>query len=828
MSLPAVSTPAVSWLRRLEAQVVLGVSLLVFLSLGAVLFATTRAVTRQSRNRAAADLESGRAAFDRLLQSRAGSSAALTRLVTDLPVFRAVVSDPRVAQDPATMDSMTDRYREQLGAELCVVTDLEGKWMSKPGWTGGDAPTHEFNSLIKEALTGTARRDILPLGDRLLLLVVEPVRFADEILGAIAVGYALDDDVAHELASVSNFHVNLVNGTHLSGSSLPGAARTALERELAQNRGRPSAPGVSASFRELETERYVEGVFPLTAGSFDTGARLILLEDWKPTEDFLATLRVQIAAATGVIFVLALGGAVVFSRRTSRPVREIALAAGDIASGNWSRQVPVGGSVEAATMAEAFNAMSASLRATQERLVHDAFHDPLTQLPNRALFMDRLHRAFTRRSRHPEYTFAVLFMDLDRFKTVNDSIGHPAGDRLLLEMAERLGRALRGMDTVSRSAAHTDGDAPHTLARVGGDEFTILLEDLTDASDAVRIAERLQKAVSMPIVLDRQEVFTSVSIGITVVAPTHRSGDDLIRDADIAMYRAKTSGGACCAVFDASMHRRAVEQLQLETDLRHAIERDEFRLHYEPIVDLRAGRIAGYEALVRWQHPVQGLLSPAVFLPVAEETGLITLIDDWVLRQACLDAKRWQGSLPGAWDLSVSVNVSAPGFSQPNFVSRVSRALRHSALRPSDLRLEITESAAMKDAERTTTILTELRALGVRISLDDFGMGYSSLSYLQRFPVDTLKIDRSFVLGIGDNKENREIVRTIVSLGHSLKLDVIAEGAETADQVAYLQQLKCGFCQGYFFARPLPFEELGSVRKPPAALSSALGELRVS
>jgi diguanylate cyclase (GGDEF)-like protein len=811
----------------MEAQVVLGVSLLVFMSLGAALFATTRAVTTQSRNRAKADLEAGRAAFDRLLQSRAESSAALTRLVTNLPVFRAVVSDPRVARDPATMDAMTEQYREQLGAEFCVVTDLEGAWISQPGWIAGDAETAAFNRLIDGALTGTAQRDILPIRHRLFLVVVEPVRFADEILGAIAVAYALDDAVAHELASVSNFHVNLVTGTHLSGSSLPDAARAALERALDRAGGRPGAPGVSSSLRELGTERYVEGIFPLTAGSFDAAAHLILLEAWKPTQDFLATLRVQIAAATGVIFVLALGGAVVFSRRTSRPVREIALAAGDIASGNWSRQVPVAGSVEAATMAEAFNAMSASLRATQERLVHDAFHDPLTQLPNRALFMDRLQRAFTRRSRHPEYTFAVLFMDLDRFKTVNDSIGHPAGDRLLLEMAERLRRALRGMDTVSRPSAHSDGDAPHTLARVGGDEFTILLEDLADANDAVRIAERLQKSVAMPIALDRQEVFPSVSIGITVVAPTHRSGDDLIRDADIAMYRAKTTGGACCAVFDASMHRRAVEQLQLETDLRHAIERDEFRLHYEPIVDLRAGRIAGYEALVRWQHPEQGLLSPAVFLPVAEETGLITLIDEWVLRQACLDAKRWQASLPGAWDLSVSVNVSAQGFSQPNFVSRVSRVLRHSTLRPNDLRLEITESAAMKDAERTTAILTELRAIGVRISLDDFGMGYSSLSYLQRFPVDTLKIDRSFVLGLGNNKENREIVRTIVSLGRSLKLDVIAEGAETADQVAYLQQLKCGFCQGYFFSRPLPFDELGGVRTPPVPIPGAMGAMGI-
>jgi diguanylate cyclase (GGDEF)-like protein len=795
----------------MEAHVALGVSLLVALSLGAVLLATTRAVTSESRGRAASDLEAGRASLERLLEARAESSAALTRLITELPVFRAHVSDPRVVRDAHTMDEMTDRYRRQLGAAFCVVTDRNGESISRPGWPEARASPASLDEAIAASLDGSAQRRIVTMGHQLFLVVIEPIRFADEVLGAMAVAHALDDAVADEMAKAASIQVNLVTGVRLSGSSLDAHGRAELERMLLEGDEFQDSRGVSPKLRDLGRDRYVEGIFPLSEhASADPSARLVLLEDWRPTREFLAALRRQIAGAAGVIFVLALAGAVVFSRRTSRPVREIAVAARDIAAGNWARQVPVCGSAEAVTMAEAFNAMSASLRATQERLLHDAFHDPLTHLPNRALFMDRLHRAFTRRSRYPDYTFAVLFIDLDRFKTVNDSIGHPAGDKLLLEIAERLTSALRDMDTVARADRDT-GTPRNTLARVGGDEFTILLEELTEAGDAVRIAERLQRAVSVPISLAGQEVFTSASIGITVASASHRSGDDLIRDADIAMYRAKTAGGACAAIFDASMHQRIVQQMQLETDLRHAIERGEFRLHYEPIVELHTARIIGYEALLRWQHREQGLLSPTVFLQVAEETGLMPQIDEWVLHQACRDASWWQTALPFGAGLSVSVNVSASGFSQPDFVSRVGKALRESGLRPRDLRLEVTESAAMREAERSTAIMTELRELGVRISLDDFGTGYSSLSYLQRFPVDTLKIDRSFVLGLSRNDENREIVRTIVNLGRTLKLDVIAEGTETADQIAYLDNLQCGFGQGYFFSRPVPVEELGSL-----------------
>ena len=822
------STPSSSipWHRRLEARVAAGVTLLVGLSLGALLVATTEAVTTRSLSRAAEDLEVARAAFYRSLDSRTESAVALTRLVTELPVFRAHINDAQLSSDPATMTEMADGYRRQLNAHFTIVTDSHGKWLGSPAWPGTAAPPRGLQAAIESAVSGAPRRDIVPVGDRLFLVVSEPARFGEEVLGTMTVGYALDDRVAEELAQATRCDVNLVSGDRLAASSLRGRQRAALAAVVAGAGGAPPF-GLSTGVKSIGGDRYVEGTFPLMKDRPFDSARssgvaqggpggeldhLILLQDWRPTQQFRDELLRQFFGAGAMVFGFALAGGLLFSRRMSRPLREVAAAAKDIAAGNWARQVPIAGSAEATDVAAAFNDMTASLRLAQERLLHDAFHDHLTQLPNRALFMDRLQRAITRRTRHPEYVFAVLFVDLDRFKTVNDSLGHPAGDRLLLEIAQRLTGALRRDDTVSRPVAAERLDhADDTLARVGGDEFTILLEDIRNPSDAVRIAERIQQAVAAPILLDTQEVFVTASVGIAISGAVTCAGDDLLRDADIAMYRAKAAGGDRCAVFDATMHEHAVERLQLETDLRRAVERQEFRLQYQPIVSLDNHRIVGFEALVRWQHPEQGLLSPAAFLKVAEETGLIARIDQWVLREACAQARRWHERSPDAARLSVSVNLSAQAFGQQDLVRQVSETLRDTGLDPSGLRLEITESVAMADAERARTVLVALKALGVRISLDDFGTGYSSLSYLQGFPVDTLKIDRSFVIGTDRNDECREIIRTIVNLARTLRLDVIAEGAETAAQVEFLEGLDCRFLQGYFFAKPMAIDQLAAL-----------------
>ena len=790
-----------------------GISVLVALSLGAVLVATTRAVTTRSLERTSTDLDAARNAFYRLTDDRAEFAASQAALVTALPVFRAHMTDSRLAGDIATLDAMGEEYRRQLKADFCIVADRDGRWISRPGWPAGVDPSEAVRTSINEATSGRPHRAIADLGDRLFLVVSEPARFAEEILGTLTVGLALDDAVARRLAEVTHSDVNIVAGRQLSASSLTSANRVALAGLVSAD-GWLSRLGTLDAVQRVGEGQYVIGIFPLSPGDDgNTVGRLVLLQNWRPTQQFVDEVRRRLLAAGAAIFALAVGGGLLFSRRMSRPLEDLAAAAKDIAAGNWTREVLVSGSAEAMTMAVAFNEMSASLRGAQQRLLHDAFHDHLTQLPNRALFMERLQRASRRKIRYPEYTFAVLFVDLDRFKTINDSLGHAAGDRLLIEIVRRMTRTLRRDDSISRPAdPGPKDDSDNTLARLGGDEFIILVEDIRDPSDAVRVAERIQRAVAIPVALgDGRDLFTSASVGIAVSTSVRFSDEELVRDADIAMYRAKASGGDQCVIFDATMHDRAVERLQLETDLRRAIERDEFRLHYQPIVSLGDHRVIGFEALVRWQHPERGLLSPGAFLTVAEETGLITRIDDWVLREACGEARRWQRRFPSDSPATISVNVSAKGFGQPDIVRQVADTLQETGLDAHNLRLEITESVAMADAERARTVLIELKALGVRLSLDDFGTGYSSLSYLQRFPVDTLKIDQSFVAGLDGNDECREIIRMILNLARTLGLDVIAEGTETAAQAAYLKGIDCRFGQGYFFSRPLPIDELRAI-----------------
>jgi diguanylate cyclase (GGDEF)-like protein len=792
----------------MEARVTVGVSLVVAVAIGAVLITTSQVVTTRSLGRAASQLELARRSFERLLDDRAESAAALTKLVTELPVFRAHLTDQRLAADEPTVAAMADGYRQQLGAAFCIVTNARGRWLGQAGWPAAQG-RDRLSTAIDRALRGEEQRDAVSVGERLYLIVSEPARFADEVLGTMTVGFALDDSVARELAQVTRYQVTLLSETRVSGSSLAPSDREVLAADML---GEPSSSRVQ--LRTVGTRRYVEGMFPLFASDArQTADRLVLLDDWSPTQLFIDDLERQIVQAGLVTFVTALVIGLILSRHISRPFREFAAAAGDIAQGNWDRRVPLAGGAEAVTMAVAFNSMTASLRSAHDRLVHDALHDQLTRLPNRALFMERLRRAMAVRQRHPELLFAILFIDLDRFKTVNDSLGHPAGDQLLLDIAQRLTKALRGEDAVTR-AAPLEGSGDHTLARLGGDEFIVLVEDLHDPSDAVRIAERVQLCLDRPVSVEGHDVFTTASIGIAVCTEAHRSGDDVVRDADIAMYRAKAAGGDRCAVFDATMHQRAVERLQLETELRRALERGEFRLHYQPIVSLHDRRLVGFEALIRWQHPERGLLPPGEFLDVAQDAGMLTRMDAWVLAEACREARRWQDSNSFSAPITVSVNLSAFGFARPDLVDQVAKALRAADLDGHALRIEMTESVAMADPARTGEVLRQLKALGVRVSLDDFGTGYSSLSYLQRLPVDALKVDRSFVTGLHESDESRQIVGTILELARTLKLDVVAEGTETIHEVEYLAEASCGYAQGFYFARPMPAEEIEKLLPP--------------
>lgn len=430
----------------------------------------------------------------------------------------------------------------------------------------------------------------------------------------------------------------------------------------------------------------------------------------------------------------------------------------------------------------------------EQQLLYDASHDSLTKLYNRAGFMDKLEPALARVSLDKNYLVGVIFIDLDRFKVVNDSLGHTIGDQLLSAISRQIKACLRPEDAV---------------ARFGGDEFTILLEDIKGISDATRVAERINEELGQSFNLDGYYVFTTASIGIALSSTDYDRPADLLRDANIAMYRAKAQGRARYAVFDKAMHDDIVMLSQLENDLRRDVEgignqpNTQFQLYYQPIVSLSTGRISSFEALLRWQHPTRGLVSPADFIPVAEETGLIVPIGRWVLREACRQMHMWQLAFSDRGPEMIAVNLSGKQFLQPDLVEQIDQILQQTGLNASSLKLEITESVVMENAPEATVMLERLRSLSVQLSIDDLGTGYSSLSRLHSFPVNTLKIDRSFVSQIGNKGENSEIVQAIVMLAHQIGMSVIAEGVETAAQLTKLKELKCEEGQGYFFSRPL-------------------------
>ncbi len=442
-------------------------------------------------------------------------------------------------------------------------------------------------------------------------------------------------------------------------------------------------------------------------------------------------------------------------------------------------------------------------KQAEDRLVHTAFHDPLTGLPNRILFMQRLEHALRRSRRGGD--FAVIFLDLNRFKVVNDSLGHSAGDELLKIVGSRLQSCLRPGDSVSR---------------FGGDEFALLLEAVESVNTATSVAERIREVISMPALLQGQEVFPGASIGIALSSANYRTPEEILRDADMAMYRAKSSGLSSYEVFDQAMHAEAVERLKLENDLQRAIERDEFHLLYQPIVCLRTRELQGVEALIRWSHPERGVVEPSMFIPLAEEVGSIIPIGRHVLRLACRQAAEWQARFPRADTLSISVNLSARQIQGSPIVDDVRQILDETGLAPGSLKLEITESLIMEDRRSAAHMLNRLKALGVKISLDDFGTGYSSLSYLHTLPFDTLKIDRAFVMQLEREERSSHLVRTIVSVAHNLGMDVVAEGAETIEQVRALGEAGCEHAQGFYFSPPAEIHEIdamleaGSVHLP--------------
>ncbi|MEK7724306.1 MAG: EAL domain-containing protein [Acidobacteriota bacterium] len=427
-------------------------------------------------------------------------------------------------------------------------------------------------------------------------------------------------------------------------------------------------------------------------------------------------------------------------------------------------------------------------KVAEERLAHDALHDSLTGLPNRKRLMARLNRSLERLRKSTEHTFAVYFIDLDRFKLINDTLGHQAGDELLLKITEKLEFVVRPSDMV---------------ARLGGDEFVILLEDVNTEKQITVVAERILKGLREPMMIAGQKVYSGASIGIVLGSGEYETADDLLRDADLAMYRAKSKGKGRFEIFDAKIHSGTLSLLQLEIDLRRAIENWEFVLNYQPVVTLNSEEISGFEALVRWNHPIRGVIPPNDFIPIAEDTGLILPIGRWVLREACQQLRQWQDQFPEAASLVMNVNLSARELDQKDLILQIKKVLKETKLDPKCLKLEITESVIMKNAEQAIKTVKELRDMGIRVSIDDFGTGYSSLSYLHRFPIDTLKVDRSFINRIGTEGEHAEIIQTIIKLAANLGMDVVAEGVESEEQLNFLKNMNCEFGQGYYYSKPV-------------------------
>lgn len=431
-------------------------------------------------------------------------------------------------------------------------------------------------------------------------------------------------------------------------------------------------------------------------------------------------------------------------------------------------------------------------KSAEEQLIYDAFHDALTGLPNRALFMDRLQQALlaleTQSRRQRDHNFAVFFIDLDRFKVINDSLGHIIGDRLLVAVGQRLLNCLRPSDSV---------------ARLGGDEFAILLETANERKDFIDIAERIQADLPIPFLIDGHELITTASIGIAFGSGTYRHADEVIRDADIAMYQAKAKGKSKIEIFEEHMHASFIDKLQLEADLRMALDHQELRLHYQPILDMASHRLTGFEALVRWVHPTRGIIFPLEFIPLAEESGLILEIGEWILREACTQLFTWQKKYEASPSLKMSMNISGKQFASPALLDQIIRIVKDVGIEPGSLIIEITESIIMENADLALTTLQKLREMGIQLHIDDFGTGYSSLSYINVFPVSALKIDRSFIAKMSDSEESLEIIKAIITLAKNLNFEVIAEGLEEIGQVSKMKELNCDFAQGFYFSRPM-------------------------
>jgi|GEM_PF-5125778 len=534
-----------------------------------------------------------------------------------------------------------------------------------------------------------------------------------------------------------------------------------------------------------------EGVRVISASAPIEFTDWTVISELPEQEAYATTRRAARLIPLGILLLIALtswGFKKMLTGQIIQPLNLLNQGAKQLRSGNLSHRIQIQQADEFGEVMAVFNSMADELEGQQEKLTHDSLHDAMTGLPNRVLFLDRLDQAIKYCKRRTEHSFSVLFVDLDHFKIINDSLGHLTGDQLLISASRRMKETLRSSDTV---------------ARLGGDEFAILLEISGEKNSASRVAEKLQETIRLPFTVDGHELYVTASIGIVMDIAEYTHAAEILRDADIAMYQAKAQGKARFEAFDIKMRSHAFSRLEMEQALRAALENGEFQIYYQPILSIQSDKLASFEALIRWNHPTRGLLMPGEFLPVAEDSGLILAIDNWVLHEACLQLKKWHEKYPALQHVSVNVNISNRLFSQINFVNGVIKALQTSGLKPEALRLEITENVLISNYAAANEVFTKLRNLGVQLEIDDFGSGYSALSYLQHFPISAIKIDKSFIDEIGKSQRGVELIRAIVSMARELGMEAIAEGIETEEQLNELQGLSCNLGQGFLLSKPL-------------------------
>ena len=708
------------------------------------------------------------------LDARRGTEEAIARLAAE----QVGVADALESGDRDTLTRVLAPLRSNLPLARLDVFDRDGRPLVQLGAT--DVARMPF---ADEVSAGQARSAVTITDDGLRVYAVAPVTGAHGVVGGVGVGASLGSQGLRDIQLKDSGDLVVFRDGRLIASTLDDWSL------VFQLGSRPRTSETLADVNHVlpRWERYA------AAADLGDGTVMALV----PTGDLAraADRRGPAfgAVIAGLVVATLLAGAFLL-REIVAPLGAMAAATVEIRRGTYARRIRPSAVRELNELGDSINALAEQLEVQLAELTHQAFYDSLTGLPNRALFRDRLEHAIAR-SRRSDDTVAVMFLDLDNFKVVNDSLGHGIGDALLRAVAERLRGCLRPADT---------------LARLGGDEFTIVVEDV-DAGQVVLIAERIGARLREPIDVDGHELFISSSIGIAFATAGHDAADDLLRDADLAMYWAKANGKGRYELFDAGMGVRAAERLSIETDLRRGIERGEFEVHYQPIVDLPTGDIVEVEALCRWRHPERGTFPPAAFIPVAEETGLILPLGAWVIEEACRQVRAWQLEHPARPPLLLSVNLSGRQFQHPTIADDIAAILERTGFPAACLRLEITETVMMRDEPTTLRALTGLKALGVALAVDDFGTGYSSLAYLKRLPIDILKIDRSFVERLNTDPRNAAIVRAIVTLAKALYLSVTGEGIETPEQATDLEALGCDRGQGYYFCRPGPPATIGPI-----------------